>query len=202
MLCLSRFPGRSRNEPYTTRLFSPDGTPNSLSPNKSRFYGSSQQSWESDEQYCAILAILQAVRPRCAADAAPGPRLRVPHAHGHRPAAATDCSRWPRVPSDPPPGGARGEFGRPKILIPTPSPSGPRSTSTSGSVCRVRNRRPFRDPAVDRVRVGVVSHERVAFGQLRLLPRQNFAAQHTRTGWITPIDLRKTRPPPALVDPV
>jgi hypothetical protein len=32
-------------------------------------------------QYCAILASLQAVRPRCAAGAAPGPRLRVPHAH-------------------------------------------------------------------------------------------------------------------------
>src|SRR2546421_756974 len=31
-------------------------------------------------QYCAILASLQAVRPRCAAGAAPGPRLRVPHA--------------------------------------------------------------------------------------------------------------------------
>lgn len=32
------------------------------------------------DQYCAILAGLQAVRPRCAAGAAPGPRLRVPHA--------------------------------------------------------------------------------------------------------------------------
>src|SRR5436853_6918798 len=31
-------------------------------------------------QYCAILASLQAVRARCAAGAAPGPRLRVPHA--------------------------------------------------------------------------------------------------------------------------
>src|SRR5437660_10352623 len=31
-------------------------------------------------QYCAILASLQAVRPRCAAGAAPGPRLRAPHA--------------------------------------------------------------------------------------------------------------------------
>jgi hypothetical protein len=31
------------------------------------------------DQYCVILAGLQAVRPRCAAGAAPGPRLRVPH---------------------------------------------------------------------------------------------------------------------------
>src|SRR5918998_1431069 len=30
---------------------------------------------------CAILADLRAVRSRCAAGAAPGPRLRIPHTH-------------------------------------------------------------------------------------------------------------------------
>jgi hypothetical protein len=35
-------------------------------------------------QYCVILASVQAVRPRCAAGAAPGPRLRVPHAQMRR----------------------------------------------------------------------------------------------------------------------
>jgi hypothetical protein len=36
------------------------------------------------DQYCVILASVQTVRPRCAAGAAPGPRLRVPHAKMHR----------------------------------------------------------------------------------------------------------------------